>query len=166
MEPDDLSDLDDLPIQRSKKPRGTPAGSAVPRSTSPTKLLTGFGRAGEPLSPAEARRQLYHSHVALAKALGSSKELRESDFETQGDALADMSNHIFPAARLVVRAVTPMVFIGAEIGILGEIIDGIEKDAEANQWRVRFWAWLTRKPRPAQPELYVVPLHPGRAQAG
>src|SRR5581483_1322669 len=144
------------PAPRRPKPRGTPAGSAIPRSDKPAKLVLGLGKVGEPLAPGEARRALYHSHQALVAALGSRVELRETDFDTQGDALADMSNHLFPQARLMLRAVSPLVFIGAELGVLREIIEGIDEDRGAK----RLWTRI-RKPKEKQPApLYVVPQAP------
>lgn len=152
---DELDDLD-ASEPRTAKPRGTAKGSAVPRSEKGAKALSGFGRVGEPLSPGEARRALYHSHVALAGGLGSNIQLRETDFETQGDALADMSNHLFPAARLLLRATSPLVFIGAEVGILREIIEGIDEDAGAK----RLWSRLQRRSKEKPQGLYVVPVDP------
>lgn len=153
---DEELELDDDPAPAPRRPRArpTPPGSAVPKSDRGAKLLTGFGKMGEPLAPGEARRALYHSHVALALALGSTTPLKETDFEVQGDSLADMSNHIFPGARLMLRGVTPLIFVGAELGILREIAQGIEEDAGAR----RLWSWVRGSKRSEEKKpLYVMP---------
>jgi hypothetical protein len=148
---------------RSKrgKQRGTPAGSAVPKAGGKaSKILAGLGKAGEPLSPGEARRALYHGHIALAGILTSSAfdqvtahrqggELTERDFETAGDALADVSNHLFPQARLVLRAIAPLTLIGSEARIMTRIFEEVPPDA--------WWRRGRRQRSEAETYPYVMP---------
>jgi len=116
--------------QRSKRSRGNPL-----------KIdLGGLAKAGEPVSADEARRELKHAHVALAKSLRSKVDLDqlEEEFETAGEAFATTANHLVPALRLLPRLIAPLVLVGCLIVIWGAIL--VE-----TPWLERVKAWRERR---------------------
>jgi hypothetical protein len=79
----------------------------------------------DPLSPNEAKRQLYHGFTGLSKVVGSDVELHpdDPDIETAGESLADLSKVVWPV-RLLIKAIVPLVLVGALWGVSARIIRG------------------------------------------
>lgn len=79
----------------------------------------------DPLSPNEAKRQIFHGVTGLSKIVGSDVELRpdDPDIETAGESLADLSKVVWPV-RLLIKAIVPLVLVGAFWSIGARIIQG------------------------------------------
>ena len=164
MADDDLPGLDDEePTPKPKAPpkkRGEPAGSTTTKAEGPSKLLRGLGRMGEPVSPKEARDGLYYSERSLAALIGSQafnpyaprqgEHLTREDFDVAGDQLAHVANHIFPPARLLLRATPPLVLAGELVRINRQILEEAE-GGWFGRWR------QSRQPQADQTYPYVVP---------
>lgn len=147
------------------KSRGIPKGSAVPKDPSrKSKLLTRFGKVGEPISPAETAHALYATHVAIGGILNSTAfddvtptrrggQLGERDFQFYGAALSDTINHMLPEARIALRLVAPLTCVGEEIRIMRRILEEVPEDA----WWRRARARAQRQEQEAAWQPYVVP---------
>lgn len=127
---------------RPPKNRQAPKGSTAPKSDAPAKPApVRVGRVGEPMGVGEARRALHHGHVAAARVLRSKADLHEADFDEMGDAFADIANHMFPALRLALRGIAPLILLGALIAVWARILG-------ETPWLEQ--AWAARKERKAR----------------
>jgi len=76
------------------------------------------------MSPAQARRQLWHLSRATAKLVRSTTIIEEEDLQEAGDTYADLANDVWPILRAIVRLVAPIVLAGSLIDIWAKILDG------------------------------------------
>jgi len=81
---------------------------------------------GEPVGPTEARRQLWHIHVGVARIIRSKAKLEEQEFEEAGNAFEEVSNHWLPWLRIVLRLGAPLILLGALWGIWAHILSETE----------------------------------------
>lgn len=96
-------------------------------------------KVGDPVGPTEARRQLWHIHVGLAKIIRSHAVLVENDFEEAGNAFEEVANRWVPWLRIILRIGAPLILLGALWTIWAHIL------AET-PWLQDWWA-QRRAPR-------------------
>jgi hypothetical protein len=101
-----------------------PPPSDDPKTSSPNPFASFRGswarwtkKAGEPVGPIEAKRQLWHMHVAFARIIRSQVDFQEHEFEEAGGAFEEVANHWFPWLRIIVRIGAPLLLLGALIQI-------------------------------------------------
>jgi len=106
-----------IDVRPGRQP-GPPAGNPM-----------GFGsqaRLTDPISAAEAERNIKHFHLALARIVRSRVNISggelDEEFKQAGTAYSDVANHMLPWLRLGPRLVAPIVLVGALIAIWGAII--------------------------------------------
>lgn len=106
---------------------------------------------GEPLSPHEAERQLYWAHKGLARALRSDVDLDEmkEEFEVAGENYSFVANKMFPALRVMIRFVAPLVLAAVLISIWVAIV-------VATPWWQRLTQWWVHRgeEQPQAPPVY------------
>ena len=124
----------------------------------------GFGsqaRLTDPISAAEAERNIKHFHLALARIVRSRVNISggelDEEFKQAGTAYSDVANHMLPWLRLGPRLVAPIVLVGALIAIWGAIIvqtqDAMVSRRHARiYWDGNYW-WERRRAEREQAEL-------------
>ena len=120
---------------------GKPATKGNPMRPSDWSMM------GEPLSPHEAERQLYWAHVGIAKALRSEADLSsmKEEFEVAGENYSFVANKMFPALRVMIRFVAPVVLVAVLFSIWVAIIGATPWWSRVGQW------WANRGERGQQP---------------
>lgn len=133
-----------------KAPKANPASGA-------------WWRVFGPMSPGQARRQLFHIHRAFAKLVRSTYQVREEDLQEAGDTYADLANDVFPILRAIVRIAGPLVLIGALVELWARILNGAPwyqrrreaREAKSRRPETPQWQTAAEEPEratPAEPE--------------
>lgn len=103
----------------SGRPGRTPGANAGnPLRFSPAEGL------GDPLTPAEATRNIKAAHLALIKIVRSRVRVDDLDeeFTTAGQSYSDVANHMLPWLRILPRLIAPLILVGALLAIWAAIL--------------------------------------------